>query len=361
MADISYGRGMPRGTSHGFHASYPEPDTASAAGPGRWQTLVNWSGAVMSVALIGGIVFWGWELMVRDVSGVPVIQALEGPMRVEPANPGGLEADHQGLAVNRIAEGQEAAPAADQIVLAPPPVELIELEGGPVNRLPQIEPAAEEAVATTETAAATEAATAPEVTPEPRPQALPQISASAAPEATSEPTPEAAASATLALIDELIEAEGEGSQTAAGLQSAPLGDGIVPISVPGVRVSPLPIPRPREVVQVSASTPASAVPEAAPAPSAEELAFADLTPGTWLAQLGEFDDAPSARAFWDDLQAGFPGFFDGRARVVQETVAGGSAFFRLRAHGFDDLMDARRFCTALLAEGHNRCIPVAVR
>jgi hypothetical protein len=70
---------------------------------------------------------WAVQLLMRDVSGVPVIAAIEGPMRQPPADPGGTQAPHQGLAVNRIAEGEEAQPVPDRLVLAPPPIELQEV------------------------------------------------------------------------------------------------------------------------------------------------------------------------------------------------------------------------------------------
>ncbi|MEO0711902.1 MAG: SPOR domain-containing protein [Pseudomonadota bacterium] len=358
----------------------------AAVRPGRWQSIVNWSGGVISLALIAGLIFWGWELMVRDVSGVPVIQALEGPMRVEPEDPGGREADHQGLAVNRIAEGQEAAPAADELVLAPPPVELAALEGGPVNPFPA-ENLGQPGQGESATARRLAPSTAPDTSPEPRPRALPQVAetqsaeelvqvAAEAPEA--EPTPEAASAATLALIDQLIQAENGGtagnSLIEASEDTGPMANRVLPISVPGVRTSLIPVPRPVSAVASEtdvvgadlmeaglADVTRAAAPDPAPEPVAQEIAFDSLPQGTWLAQLGEYDSADEARAFWQSLKTAFPDYFDDRARVVQQTNAGGATFIRLRAHGFDDLMDTRRFCTALLAEGHNRCIPVAVR
>ena len=77
-------------------------------------------------------------------------------------------------------------------------------------------------------------------------------------------------------------------------------------------------------------------------------------------QLGAYEDAATARREWGRLTAAFPDFFAGRDRVVQRAVSGGRPFFRLRAHGFADIADARRFCTALLAEDAP-CIPVTVR
>jgi len=46
--------------------------------------------------------------------------------------------------------------------------------------------------------------------------------------------------------------------------------------------------------------------------------------------------------------------------VIQQASSGGSAFYRLRAHGFDDLAASRRFCAALMAQ-NAPCIPVTVR
>ena len=61
MADIDF---------DDFDQDYPV--TRSAA-PSRW---VNVIGATCSVALVLGLVVWGYKLAVRDVNGVPVVRAL---------------------------------------------------------------------------------------------------------------------------------------------------------------------------------------------------------------------------------------------------------------------------------------------
>ena len=92
---------------------------AGQGGAGALARLTNLIGAALSLALVAGIGVWGYKLIIRDVSGVPVVRAIEGPMRVQPEDPGGQSADHQGLAVNAVAaEGVAAAPA-DRLVLAP--------------------------------------------------------------------------------------------------------------------------------------------------------------------------------------------------------------------------------------------------
>ena len=85
----------------------------------RATSLVNYAGAACSLTLMVGIGFWGYELIKRDVSGIPVVRAVEGDMRVAPDNPGGEVAAHTGLAVNAVAAEGEAAGFEDTLLLAP--------------------------------------------------------------------------------------------------------------------------------------------------------------------------------------------------------------------------------------------------
>jgi hypothetical protein len=85
-----------------------------------------------------------------------------------------------------------------------------------------------------------------------------------------------------------------------------------------------------------------------------------LAQGTRLVQLGAFDSPEIAQAEWDRLLTRFPDYFVGRARVIQTASSGGATFYRLRAHGFEDLSASRRFCAALVAR-NAPCIPVTVR
>ena len=72
------------------------PNSGSAGVPaGKY---VNVAAAAISVALIGGVGVWGYKLLMRDVTGVPVVRAMEGEMRVSPENPGGdIEIEYSGL------------------------------------------------------------------------------------------------------------------------------------------------------------------------------------------------------------------------------------------------------------------------
>jgi hypothetical protein len=284
------------------------------------------------------MVVWAIQLTLRDVSGVPVIRALEGPMRVAPDDPGGVQAQNQGLSVNRIAEGADAGPVPDRIVLAPPPVDLAELSLASASRpVPETVSVAED-------------------DPEPEPSAEP----------VSAPSPAEIAAGTQALIERLMSraeplaAPAPASEPDAAPVEAEVADvtravQIIPASVPGVARSLRPTTRP-------ASVNARSVPTAdtANANAVQDIDAATLPEGTRLVQLGAFDSPDIARAEWERLTELFPDYFLGRARVIQEASSGGAVFYRLRASGFDDLAASRRFCAVLMAQ-NAPCIPVTVR
>ena len=87
---------------------------------------------------------------------------------------------------------------------------------------------------------------------------------------------------------------------------------------------------------------------------------ASIPAGTRLAQLGAFESAEVAAREWSRLSGRFGDYLDGKDRVIQKAESGGRTFYRLRAMGFSDLADARRFCAALVAE-RAECIPVVTR
>ena len=290
-------------------------EIAHRGDPGAFSTLVNWTGALMSVALVAGLGVWGYKLMVRDVSGVPLVLALEGPMRVAPDDPGGLRAAHQGLAVNSVAaDGGTEAPA-DRLILAPAP---IELSSEDLPR-PKLAAPADTKPPADDMASLVESLT----------QGVPPLSG-----VVGAPQPDLSA---------LISPEGD--------------DKIVPASVRGVSVSPL--PRLRPVGDLQAEAIANSVARATSGPIAE-VDPTSIPVGTRLVQFGAFDSPEAARAEWVKLDGQFTDFLTDKKRVVQRALSGGKTFYRLRAMGFDDINDARRFCSAMLAE-RQACIPVVTR
>jgi hypothetical protein len=131
----------------------------------------------------------------------------------------------------------------------------------------------------------------------------------------------------------------------------------VVINAPGVRQSLRPKRRPSNaaravVVQASVNTNTPS--------GGTEVDATTLAAGTRLAQLGAFDSPEVAREQWEVLQERFSAFLGDKQRIVQKAKSGGRVFYRLRAMGFQDIADARRFCAALVAENAD-CIPVVTR
>lgn len=308
---------------------------------GRAGRLVNLAGAACSVALVLGLGVWGYKLAVRDVTGVPVFRAVEGPLRVAPADPGGQQASHQGLSVNAVAAAGTARPVPEALRLAPKAVDLVEEDVAGLADLP----VANEVSAASATLAATAMA--------PLPGAM---------ETGEEQDAVAAA------LAEALALEGEGAAAPAP-DLLPLNDesavadvAMPEPAVPDVAAAPAVRPRARPADLGRASASAAAVPEAVPAavPAPAEIDAASLPAGSHLVQMGAFDDEAAARREWTRLQGLFPDLLGGKSMVVQAAQSGGRTFFRLRAAGFGGPEAARGFCSELL-KGNATCIPVVQR
>ena len=300
---------------------------ARAAREPRSTNLVNFAGAAFSLALILGVSFWGYKLIVRDVSGIPVVRAMEGDMRVLPDNPGGGVAAHTGLSVNEVAAMGEAGGPEDRLVLAPRTAGLSpeDLDVQPAQEVISNVSAAIEDVTTGFEADVFENETVA--------------------------TPEVQDDAT-ALAAQLAALSTEPPMTAS--EAAP-NPNVIPASVPGVSTSVRPVIRPANMripAPVAAAT---------PAPTNSEVAVTNATfpAGTNLVQLGAFPNPSLAAAEWDRLQGRFGQLMAGRERVIQGSNQSSATWYRLRASGFEDRAEARRLCAALQAEGAE-CIAVVV-
>ncbi|WP_415920750.1 SPOR domain-containing protein [Tateyamaria sp. SN6-1] len=339
MADMHYTHDV------GYVGAGAQHDSASSQG-NPLKKMTNLLGAVASVALIAGVGVWGYNLVMRDVSGIPVVRAAEGEMRVRPENPGGQLAINTGLAVNEVAAAGEASGPVDRLVLAPRPTDLAE-EDAPMTETvaPVQQPAPLDVAASLEAAPVETAAAA---------QSVPDVT-----DALESGDIDALVSQLTANAETIDPVTAETQPVLASVTvpdvPAPAAD-VAVVTGPGPKSSARPQLRPR-------SAPAVVVPasvQAPAAPGAQDLDPAALPAGTRLVQLGAFDSPEIARTQWDKMQARFGDYLSGKDRVIQQAQSGGRTFYRLRAHGFTDLSDARRFCSALVAEGAD-CIPVVTR
>lgn len=332
------------------------PHAAPAQAGASINKTVNLLGAVASLALIAGVGIWGYKLVVRDVSGIPVVRAIEGPMRVQPEDPGGRPADHQGLAVNAVAAQGVAAPTADRLVLAPRPVQLSE-EDAPMSELVPVP-------ASLPTASTEQELPAPSADPVgPSEDAMAQYregSVDALVEDLVNGVPPLSDGSELR-DDETMDLALTQPEAVTDKPATAVSPAVV--AGPGLAKSLRPVARPkRAVVRTDGENAdvAAALDSAVDVSAALDVDPASLPAGTRLAQLGAYDSPEVARVEWDRLNGKFGDYMDGKKRVIQKAASGGRTFYRLRAMGFQDLSDARRFCSALVAENAD-CIPVTTR
>lgn len=334
MADYPVDGMIGREVTRPLDAAYEAP-----AGSNGAANLVNRAGGLLSVGLVIGACVWGYQILSRDVSGVPVVRALEGPMRVQPENPGGSQADHQGLAVNNVAAEGSAAKPADRLVVAPPPISIdSETPRARTAVVPQVDADALQEIEVS--------ASAPIVAPAPIDASTPlsveelaaQLAAGAAPLSGSvgETAP---VQVSLSSVDDAVRE--------AVVNETPKIEG-------GIQRSLRPKLRPADL----STRTASAAPLADVAP--KTIDAADIPAGTRLVQLGAFASPEIAAKEWDKLLGRFDAYLGDKTRVIQKASSGGRTFYRLRAMGFAGVSDARRLCSALKAENAD-CIPVTTR
>ena len=289
----------------------------------RW---VSMGGAVSSVALVLGLAYWGYALAVRDVSGVPVMRAAVGAMRVAPADPGGEQMLNQGLTVNAIAAMGTTAKPADTVTLAPL-AEDLQPDDVPVA----VASAAPQAASPVVVASALSDGTAQ----------APAVAADLVEPADIEASPVEPASV---LAQDTVDAA-----VAAALAEASADPNAIS---PALRPKPRPADLDGAVVEVAA-------------PVVTQPAIAEKDPstipvGTILAQFGAYESADLARAKFAELVDNFGGLMAGKDMVVLKAETTGRIIYRLRAYGLTSDADAKSFCAALQAEG-TECVPVAQR
>lgn len=304
----------------------------------------QWGGAIVSLALIVGLGVWGYNLMVRDVSGVPVIRSMSEGARSVPENPGGQLAMHQGLSVNSVtADGSAGAPS-DRLTLAPRPMELTD-EDRPMGDTVTIVSSYQPNNAYTQT-------------PEPAPVFVPFVEQSVA--SADEPTP-----LSLSAVESLSADTNLSDDTQAEIGTIKAGAFVT---------SPMPKARPVRLASAAAVLAAPSATDTlneaslngvagdilAALGSEGEMQPTEVPVGARLVQFGAFQNEDIARAEWDRISTKFAGLMEGKTRVIEKAESGGKTFYRLRALGFTDAADSNRFCAALTAR-NAACVPARQR
>ncbi len=321
----------------------------------RWipESVRRFGGALLFLGLVGMMALWAYRLGTRDAGEVPIISAMEGPSRVQPEDPGGATAAHQGLEVNAVLAGRPAPEDAAAAQLAPQPGALV-AEDGPQGMLEIATPAPRDAGLDAAMELQMPVADDPlAATPDPAPTpgSLAEgflVEDPAAPDAASTDAADAEADAMAAAVAAAVAAvaaESPPAEAAAAAEPAPRS-----------RPANLRPARPAAAPAAAAAAPAPAA--AAPAPVTREATA--LPAGTRLVQLGAFDSEAVAREAWGRLAARNPDLLADKSLYVERTTANARVFYRLRVAGFSNTDQTRAMCEALRARGVD-CIPVTLQ
>lgn len=330
--------------------------------------------AVIAVGLVGV----GATFAMRGGSTVkdgqpPLIAADRGPVKVEPANPGGAEIPNQN---KQIYERSAEAPQGKSKVVASEeqPVDLQQIARSTPARVVMPAPGSTGGeTAPIASAAGTALAAAPGqaersiVPPEPALTPMPPVPGLGEPRRvrTVSIRPDGTPAQNPIAVPNSPPITTGSAPTRSVAAQAPAEQPLRTAAAPAQPAAPVALPAAPKA-QERATTPpaatttpaaptrlASAPPEraAAAAPAAPSTAAIRAGTGDFVVQLGAPGSEAEARATFAALQRKYPGQLDGHAPIIRKTeLAGGKTVFRLRVGPYSR-DDATTMCTALQAAG----------
>ena len=288
----------------------------------NFNVVFYWVGAALSLSLLTGAIGWSYQLIVRDINQIPIVRAQLGPLRVAPDDPGGLTAANQGLSVTQLAVNERPL-LSDEIFLAPAAEVLSEENVALQISEENSSITNKEKFDTLEVS--TENSLDLKILPEQN--------------ATGIASNNEAVLSTAAFSPKKLEIENAVSLALSLTHE-------VDSSFNSLR----PKIRPVVLNQIQTDNIAQSV--------ANELVVT-LPIGSAVVQLGAFESKSLAQIEWQRLEALLGSVLTSKNMMVQKAESGGRVFYRLRAFGFDNLSDARQFCSAV--NDKVACIPVVTR
>ena len=288
----------------------------------NFNVVFYWVGAALSLSLLTGAIGWSYQLIVRDINQIPIVRAQLGPLRVAPDDPGGLTAANQGLSVTQLAVNERPL-LSDEIFLAPAAEVLSEENVALQISEENSSITNKEKFNTLEVS--TENSLDLKILPEQN--------------ATGLASNNEAVLSTAAFSPKKLEIE-----NAVSLALSLTNE--VDSSFNSLR----PKIRPVVLNQIQTDNIAQSV--------ANELVVT-LPIGSAVVQLGAFESKSLAQIEWQRLETLLGSVLTSKNMMVQKAESGGRVFYRLRAFGFDNLSDARQFCSAV--NDKVACIPVVTR
>ncbi len=284
--------------------------------------IFYWTGAALSVFLMVGAIGWSYQLIIRDINQIPIVRAQLGPLRVAPEDPGGLTAANQGLSVTQLAVNEKPL-LSNEIRLAPA-AEILNAEHLSLQVTQDVKSNLDDGTFEIKEVNAENSINLKEVSTE--------------------------IGADTILKDEVVLSEAVFSQkkieieNAVSLALSITDDPAASLTLMRPKIRPVTLQKDNKITGDQIVT--------------NEPLF-ELTKGSAVVQLGAFDSKNLAKSEWQRFEKLLGSILIAKKMIVQEAESGGKIFYRLRAAGFNDISDARQFCTAI--SDKVACIPVVTR
>ena len=283
-------------------------------------------GAVISLNLILWAGYWTYNIISRDINGIPIVAAQPGPLRVAPDTPGGIEAENIELAVTKIAS-QELPPNPKAVELAPSTEKLTPDDLTIFQAIRQKKIIDRQAALNNQIH-------------------LGVIEPNLSKEISLEPVNTVTNTANYSITEN----QSELVAAALALALKPSADNLIGSAVAQNKFKQIkPRLRPGSLLEVRVSTTETVM----------RPALASVETGLAVVQFGTFATETVAFEEWDRLSKNLSVILDGRPKYVERIKRNGNEIYRLRLGGFVNIDDASRFCSAVISQ--ENCVPVIAK
>ena len=283
-------------------------------------------GAVISLNLILWAGYWTYNIISRDINGIPIVAAQPGPLRVAPDTPGGIEAENIELAVTKIAS-QELPPNPKAVELAPSTEKLTPDDLTIFQAIRQKKIIDRQAALNNQIH-------------------LGVIEPNLSKEISLEPVNTVTNTANYSITEN----QSELVAAALALALKPSADNLIGNAVAQNKFKQIkPRLRPGSLLEASVSTTETVI----------RPALASVETGLAVVQFGTFATETVAFEEWDRLSKNLSAILDGRPKYVERIKRNGNEIYRLRLGGFVNIDDASRFCSAVISQ--ENCVPVLAK
>ena len=270
--------------------------------------------------------YWTYNIISRDINGIPIVAAQPGPLRVAPDTPGGIEAENIELAVTKIAS-QELPPNPKAVELAPGTEKLTPDDLTIFQAIKQKKIIDRQAALNNQIH-------------------LGVIEPNLSKEISFETVNTESNTANYSITEN----QSELVAAALALALKPSADNLIANAVAQNKFKQIkPRLRPGSLLEASVSTTETVI----------RPALASVERGLAVVQFGTFATETVAFEEWDRLSKNLSVILDGRPKYVERIKRNGNEIYRLRLGGFVNIDDASRFCSAVISQ--ENCVPVIAK